>query len=350
MNNDNLNWKGMRRKDPSRPRPLADAVLRLIWQERRISRAEISRLANLSRSTVSEIINEILPMGVVAEIGEGPSRGGRPPIVLEFQDDACVILGVEMGAAHVVVALTDLRGRVLTWETREHSVRSDPQGTRELIEELCGICLATPDGHNRPLVGIGVAVASPVDPSDPDRLSEIVLPQWGGRLGLDELAKRHGVPLMVDNDANLGALAEHWWGVGRDADDIAYIKVATGIGSGHVIGGEIYRGATGVAGEIGHIAIDPQGKRCICGLRGCLVTLIGGQALVARVVELSAEFPDSKLAGKENSIAAIEDAALMGDPLALQVAQESAQHLGRAVAGLLNLLNPSLVILGSTLR
>ena len=81
---------------------------------------------------------------------------------------------------------------------------------------------------------------------------------------------------MVDNDANLGALAEHWWGVGRDADDIAYIKVATGIGSGHVIGGEIYRGATGVAGEIGHIAIDPQGKPCICGLRGCLVTLIGG--------------------------------------------------------------------------
>ena len=103
------------------------------------------------------------------------------------------------------------------------------------------------------------------------------MPAWEGVLGLDFLARDHGVPVMVDNDANLGALAEHWWGAGRDVDDLAYIKVATGVGSGHVIGGEIYRGATGVAGEIGHIAIDPHGKPCICGLRGCLVTMVGGR-------------------------------------------------------------------------
>jgi hypothetical protein len=126
MYNENLSWKGLRRTDPDRPRPLADAVLRLIWQKKRISRAEIAGVGGLSRSTVSEIVNEILPMGIVTEVGEGPSRGGRRPIVLEFQDDACVILGVEMGATHVVVALTDLRGRVLTWESRDHAVRTDP--------------------------------------------------------------------------------------------------------------------------------------------------------------------------------------------------------------------------------
>ncbi len=349
MNNDNLTWKGLRRTDPGRPRPLADAVLRLIWQQRRMSRAEIARHANLSRSTVSEIINEILPMGIVAEVGEGPSQGGRRPILLEFQDEACVILGIEMGAAHLVVALTDLRGRVLAWESREHPVRTDPHGTRRLIAALCRLCRNAPAGRARPLVGIGVAVPSPVDPTRPDRLSRIVLPEWDGRLGLDELAREHGVPLMVDNDANLGALAEHWWGAGRDVGDLAYIKVATGVGSGHVIGGEIYRGATGVAGEIGHIAIDPQGKPCVCGLRGCLATLIGGPALVARAAELGAEFPDSKLAGRANTIDEIEDAALAGDPLALRVAQEAATHLGRAVASLLNLLNPSMVILGGNL-
>lgn len=344
-----LNRKGLRRTDPDRPRPLADAVLRLIWKERRISRAEIARNARLSRSTVSEIVSEILPMGLVAESGEGPSRGGRRPIVLEFRDDACVILGVEMGATHVFVVLTDLRGRVLDWQTREHPVRDDPPGARTLIAELCRACLDAPAAAGRPLVGVGVAVPSPLHPSYPDRLSELVLPAWEGHLGLGDLANELGVPLMVDNDANMGALAEQWWGVGRGVQDIAYIKVATGIGSGHVIGGEIYRGATGVAGEIGHTAIDPHGKPCICGLRGCLVTMVGGRALLARAAELSGQYPDSPLAGNDNSIINIEDAALDGDPLALHVAQEAAAHLGVAIAGLLNLMNPSLVVLGGDL-
>lgn len=349
MYNENLSWKGLRRTDPDRPRPLADAVLRLIWQKRRISRAEIAGLAGLSRSTVSEIVSEILPMGIVAEVGEGQSRGGRRPIVLEFQDDACVILGVEMGATHVVVALTDLRGRVLASQSREHPVRDDPAGTRRLIADLCQACLAAPAAGVRPLVGIGVAVASPVDPSHPDNLSTIVLPAWNGQLGLQSLARHHDVPLMVDNDANLGALAEHWWGAGRGVDDLAYIKVAMGIGSGHVIGGEIYRGATGVAGEIGHLSIDAQGKPCICGLQGCLVTLVGSQALVARAAELAPGFPQSRLAGRAITIEDLENAALDGDPLALQVTQEAAAHLGRAVAGLLNIMNPSLVIIGGVL-
>ncbi len=349
MNNGNLHWKGLRRSGPDRPRPLADAVLRLIWQHRRVSRADIARLAGLSRSTVSEIVNEILPMGIVIECGEGPSQGGRRPIVLEFRDDACTILGVEMGAAHVTVALTDLRGRVLAHAAREHPVRNDPHGTRRLIETLCHECLASPAAAERPLVGVGVAVPCPLDPSHPGRLSEIVIPAWGGRLGLEDLSRRLAAPLMVDNDANLGALAEHWWGVGRGVDDLAYIKVATGIGSGHVIGGEIYRGATGTAGEIGHISIDPKGKRCICGLQGCLVTLAGSQALVERALELGADYPGSSLTGLAISVHDIENAALAGDPLALRVATEATEHLGRAVAGMMNLMNPSLVIVGGDL-
>lgn len=349
MNNGNLHWKGLRRTDPDRPRPLADAVLRLIWQQRQISRADIARLAGLSRSTVSEIVSEILPLGVVVEVGEGPSQGGRRPIVLEFRDDACVVLGVEMGATHVVVVMTDLRGRVLAWESRDHPVRVDPHGTRRLVEEICRRCLASPEAQGHPLVGMGVAVPSPLHPSQPDRLSEIVLPAWQGRLGFGELSERLGAPLMVDNDANLGALAEQWWGAGRGVDDLAYIKVATGIGSGHVIGGEIYRGATGTAGEIGHISIDPQGRRCICGLQGCLVTLVGAQALVERARELGSEFPSSPLAGRENTMRDLEDAALAGDLLALRVAKEAAEHLGRAVAGLMNLMNPRLVIVGGDL-
>ncbi len=349
MNNENLTWKGLRRTDPNRPRPLADSVLRLIWDEKQISRVEIARTAGLSRSTVSEIIKEILPMGLVAEMGEGPSRGGRRPIVLAFQDNSCVILGVEMGGAHVAVAMTNLRGKVLAWETGEHPVRSDPKGTRKLIAKLCRKCLASPEAKGRPLVGLGIAVPSPVDPAMAGHLSPVVMPAWEGELGLDDLSKKLGVPLLVDNDANLGALAEYWWGRGREIDNLAYIKVATGIGSGHIIGGEIYRGATGVAGEIGHLAIDPNGKPCICGLNGCLVTLAGGSALIERAQDLIPEYPHSLLVSKEITVAEIESSALLGDPLCLQVIREAAAHLGTAVAGLVNLMNPAAVILGGDL-
>jgi glucokinase-like ROK family protein len=338
--------KRARHSGAARRRRLSDSVLRRIWREREISRAEIARDAELSRSTVSEIVDGLLLTGLVAEVGTGPSRGGRRPIVLRFQDGACVILGVEMGATHIAVALTDLRGRVLAWQHRHHPVRTDPEGTRALMIELCQDALAEGRDETQALVGIGIAVPSPVDPSAPDHLSELVLPDWRGRGGLDVLSQRFGVPLLVDNDANLGALAEQWWGAGRGIDDFAYIKLATGVGSGHIIAGDIYRGANGTAGEIGHLAIDPLGAPCICGLRGCLATLIGAPALVARARDLLARDPDSMLADTELTISSIEDAALAGDLIALQVIIEAAENLGIAVADVLNLLNPARVILG----
>ncbi len=326
--------------------PLTNANLRLIWHERRISRADIARRTGLSRSTVSESVDALMPTGLIEEVGAGPSRGGRPPIVIEFRDDAFGILGVDMGAAHVSVVLTDLRGRVIAWEHRSHSVRTDPDGTRALIMDLCDRCLSTWSGGLERMVGIGIAVPCPVDPRHPELFSEVVLPEWGGVSGFSAISERYGLPLMVDNDANLGALAERWWGAGRAVDDFAYIKVATGVGSGHVIRGHIYRGATGVAGEIGHLAIDPNGDVCICGLRGCLGTIIGAAALVKRARALRDRFPQSALNGAALTVDAIEDAGLAGDPLALAVVREAAEHLGVAIAGLVNLMNPELVIIG----
>jgi predicted NBD/HSP70 family sugar kinase len=342
-----MDWtrKGERRADPARPRPLADSVLQLIWQQRRISRADIARQAGLSRSTVSEIVGELLPTGLVAEIGAGQSRGGRRPIVLEFQDDAYVVLGVEMGANHVCVALTDLRGRILNWVCRPHPVRDDPRGARGLITELCVQSLDPAVTGGIPLAGIGVAAPSPVHPSDPHQLDKIVMPAWGGDLGLDALASSFGVPLMVDNDANLGALAERWWGAGREVDNFVYIKLSTGIGAGYVFDGQIYRGATGVAGEIGHVAIDPRGKTCVCGLRGCLATMVGAEALLQRAAELAADQPEHPANGPF-TMADLLQAALADDPLALTVVREAAESLGVAVAGLLNVVNPSLVVIG----
>jgi predicted NBD/HSP70 family sugar kinase len=330
-------------------RPSAGGVLELIWRERRISRAEIARRTGLSRSTVSEIVEDLLKTGLVSEIGDGPSEGGRRPVVLQFQDDAYGILGIDVGAAHVAAALIDLRGQVLAWEYRPHPVRSDPQGTQSIMLELSEACLKRWKLGTERLAGVGVAVPSPVDPRYPDRVSDVVMPDWQGVAVGAPLRERFRVPVFVDNDANLGALAERWWGAGRDVDDFAYVKVATGVGAGLIIGKQIYRGATGVAGEIGHLSIDPKGEPCVCGLRGCVATRLGSLALIARATALREEHPQTVLAGKELTITAIEDAALAGDALALQVVDEAAEYLGIAIAGMLNLINPGRVIVGGGL-
>ena len=330
-------------------RPSAGGVLELIWRERRISRAEIARRTGLSRSTVSEIVEGLLATRLIAEVGDGPSEGGRRPVVLQFQDDAYGILGIDVGAAHVAAALIDLRGQVLAWEYRSHPVRSDPRGTVSLMLELSEACLKRWKLGTDRLAGIGVAVPSPVNPGDPDRVSDVVMPDWKGQSVGGALRERFGVPVFVDNDANLGALAERWWGAGREVDDFVYVKVATGVGAGLIIRKEIYRGANGVAGEIGHLAIDPRGEPCVCGLRGCLATRVGSRALIARATALRDEYPDSVLSGSEVTITAIEDAALAGDPLALHVVDEAAEYLGIAVASMLNLVNPGRVIIGGGL-
>lgn len=314
-----------------------------------MSRAEIARHIGRSRSTISDVVARLIATGLVREVGSGESRGGRRPILIGFQDDAGIILGVDLGATHVSVILTDLRGSALAWRNRSYPVRSDPGGAGKLALELCRDCIDEWNGDAGRLLGIGVAVPSPVDPDAPDRVLERIHPAWRRRAILDRLDAAFGVPVFVENDANLGAVAEHSWGKAVGVDDFLYLKVATGVGAGLMIGGEIYRGSTGVAGEVGHIVVDPTGPECVCGGRGCLATFVGTQALVRRTEELLGGSVPSVLAGTELDIKTIEDAALADDPVALRVIDEAARHLGVAVAGVVNLLNPGSVVVGGSL-
>ena len=335
--------------DPQITLSLKDSILRLIWREHKISRAEISRLMNLSRSTVTEIIRELLHTGFVAEVGIGESNGGRKPILLEFQDDAKVILGIDIGATHISVALTNLRGKLLLWKEKKFAVREDPDGTLQLIEELCSECLSTFKLESSMLLSIGVSVPSPVDPIRPEYLSETIIPAWHGKSGLEKLREKYGVPVYLDNDANLGALAEHWWGVGKNVNDLIFVKISNGIGAGYIMGGKLYRGSKGIAGEMSHMPIDPNGRLCGCGLRGCLATVVSAWALQERVKTLANLYPNSSLLNSNLSIIDIEDAALAGDPLAVQVVLEAANYLTIAVTSLVNLMNPDMIIIGGSL-
>lgn len=328
---------------------LKDSVLRLIWREHQISRAEISRHLGLSRSTVTEIVKELLKAGLVAEVGIGKSSGGRKPIVLQFQDDAKVILGIDIGATHVSVAMTNLRGKLLFWKEKDFSVREDVEGTYKLINELCNESLSSRNLNYDKLLSIGVAVPSPVDPIRPEYLAETIIPAWHGKSGLERLREKYNVPVYLDNDANLGALAEHWWGAGKNVNDLIYIKISSGIGAGFVFDGKLYRGSKGIAGELSHMPIDPNGRLCGCGLRGCLATVLSAWALKERVKALSILHPDSSLVNCEAGITDIENAALNFDPLAIQIVSEATSYLTSAITSLVNLMNPELIVIGGSL-
>jgi predicted NBD/HSP70 family sugar kinase len=261
-------------------------------------------------------------------------------VLVGFCDDACALIGVEIGASHVSAVLTDLRGHVRAFRETRHAVRDDPEGTMERARSLIDECLTAERVSRKRVAGIGVAVPSPVHPQRPGKLSPLILPAWRDHDVQREIADAFGLPVLVDNDANLGALAERFWGAGSGGEDLAFIKVATGIGSGHIINGVLYRGSGGTAGEIGHIAIDPNGPKCVCGLRGCLATLIGAEALLERARKL---WGRSK---KSPTVADVVAGAKAGDPVARQLVDEVGTHLGIAVAGLLNLLNPAVVVLG----
>lgn len=325
---------------------LTDAVFRLIWREGAISRAEIARRLKLSRSTVTEIVRKLLDSPLVAEGGRGVSSGGRRPIVLEFKYDAFIIAGIDIGATHVSVLLTNLKGDQLAFLEERHGVRPDPEGTIDLAIRLVEECLAESGSQASALLAMGVGIASPVDPNDPVSLPQMVMPAWQGRNAFSKLGQSFGVPIYIDNDANLGALAEQWWGVGCTYDNFVFIKAGYGIGAGFMLDGHIYRGYNGFSGEIGHIPLDPAGPLCKCGLRGCLVTLIGGRALEKAARERLPRYPDSLLNASNITYRNILQAAHNGDTLSRSIVQESARHLGQALAAFINVLNPALIILG----
>ncbi len=335
------------RTNGRRASTLVDDVFRLLWRKRRMSRADIARKLSLSRSTASKIVDNLLETKLIAEIGTAKSSGGRKPILLEFQDDARGILGVDLGASHITVVLTDMRGKVMALLERDHPVRMDPDGSRSIVMEMCDSLLAAQKSPKNWLLSVGVAVPSPVDPLQPRHLSEVVIPAWQGRSGIEQLESHFRVPVFLDNDANLGALAEFWWGAGRNKQNFIYIKISTGIGAGYVLNGEIYRGAKGVAGEFGHLSLDPEGELCVCGLRGCLATKATIPAMIKRTKSLLKEFPSSAMIRSEITQQSIADAAINGDPLAERVIKEVAGSLGTAIVGWLNLMNPELVVVGS---
>lgn len=312
-----------------------ERVVRAVRMAGSLTQAEIARTTGLSAATVSNIVRELKDGGTVEVTPT--SAGGRRARSVALSGDAGIVVGVDFGHAHLRVAVGNLAHQVLAEETEPLDVDASASQGMDRAEHLVGRLITASGIDPAKVVGVGLGVPGPIDVATGTLGSTAILPGWAGTNPRDDLAARLGVPVYVDNDANLGALGELVWGSGRGVADLAYIKVSSGVGAGLVISGQIYRGPGGTAGEIGHITLDESGPVCRCGNRGCLETFTAARYVLPLLH--SSHGPDLTM---ERMVTL----ARQGDPGCRRVVADVGRHVGSGVANLCNLLNPSRVVLG----
>jgi predicted NBD/HSP70 family sugar kinase/biotin operon repressor len=307
------------------------------------SRADLARGSGLSRTTVSSLVNELLGSGVVVETEDRgtPYKGGsgRPPLLVTLAIRPGDVAGVDIGHGHVRVAVSDRSASILAEvETRTDA---DPHGNATL-DIAADLVRAVADEAGVPaaeLLTIGLCVPAPIDRRSA-RVDQAVLPGWQQLAPANELAERLGVPVVVDNDANLGAMAEHQHGAGRGVADLLYVKLASGVGAGLVLGGRLHRGTAGLAGEVGHVLAREDGAVCRCGSRGCLETEVSTRRLLDLL---------RPAYGDELDLEGLLRLDAGGEAAVRRVLEDAGHTVGRVLAGLCTTLNPARIVVGGSL-
>ncbi|WP_028636145.1 ROK family transcriptional regulator [Nocardioides sp. URHA0032] len=319
------------------------AITALLAVEGPMSRANLVRGSGLSRTTVSSLVGELIAAGHVVETSDRgrPHKGGsgRPPLLVALVSPGGGVAGVDIGHRHVRVAVADRRGVVLTEQSEAVDVDEDgvaalDRAARMVRQGLQAVGLPASD-----LAAAGMCVPAPLDRRSA-RVRTGILPGWREISPAEELHRRLGVPVFADNDANLGALAELGHGAARGASDVVYVKVASGLGAGIVLGGRLHRGASGIAGELGHVQVGEDGQVCRCGNRGCLETLVSAPRLLALLQPAYDE---------ELSVERVLELEQSGDAGVRRVLSDGGRAVGRALADLCNSLNPEVVVVGGSL-
>jgi predicted NBD/HSP70 family sugar kinase len=315
-----------------------ERVLRAVRMAGSLTQAEIARSTGLSAATVSNIVRELSEAGTV--VVTPTSSGGRRARSVSLSADAGIVVGVDFGHSHLRVAIGNLAHRVLAEESEPLDVDASADQGFGRTEQLVARLLEQTGFPAEKVIGVGLGVPGPIDVETGALGSTAILPGWTGIAPAQELSRRLGMPVRVDNDANLGALGELVWGAGRGLSDLAYIKVSSGVGAGLVIAGQIYRGPGGTAGEIGHITLDEAGPVCRCGNRGCLETFVGARHILGLLQQAH---------GADLTMPKVVQLAQRGDLGCRRVIADVGRQIGTGVANLCNLLNPRRVILGGDL-
>lgn len=305
------------------------------------TRAELAQLSSLARSTVTARVDALLASGLLAPVGEAASTGGRPPTRFALNRDNRVVLAIDLGASHASVAVTDLAGRILKEQTVDSDIADGPDTVLDLVTKIGLKLLESIDRPVRDVAGVGIGVPGPVEHATGRPANPPIMPGWHDFDIPAQLGKTFDGPVLVDNDVNLMALGEFvtsW----QSSQHLLLVKVATGIGAGVIADGRLMRGALGSAGDLGHVQVAgaPDDIVCRCGNVGCLEAVAAGPAIAAKLSALGLDVDGSQ---------GIVDAVAAGDIAALQAVREAGRDLGTVLATCVNLLNPSVIVIGGKL-
>ncbi|GAT87979.1 glucokinase [Paenarthrobacter nicotinovorans] len=303
------------------------------------TRAELALTTGLARSTVASRIDALINSGLVGPAGEASSSGGRPPSRFAFNPAARVVLAVDVGATHVIVAVTDLGGSILAERRLGQEVADGPEVVLGRVVSAGRELLAEAGREPGDLAGIGIGLPGPVEHDTGRPVKPPIMPGWDGFDVVTYVQRSLPVPVLVDNDVNIMALGERtaYW---PDDDNFLFIKVATGIGAGIISSGELQRGANGTAGDLGHVRV-PRGDDilCRCGNYGCLEALASGPAVAHQLQTQGLEATNGadvlRLVGE-------------GNLQAIQALRQAGRDVGDVLATVVNLLNPSMIIIGGS--
>jgi predicted NBD/HSP70 family sugar kinase len=323
-------------------------VLNLVYSRRQISRSNLAHELKLVPSYVSLLVRELLTRGSVCEIGAAPSSGGRPGKLLQINPELAHLIGIDIGTVNCRIAVTDFLGNILAFKRFRSEAQEGP-------EHVLGVIHKEIEAYRREfpkITAMGIAQSGFIEHVTGTVLFWPKVRGWRDVPLKALLEREHGIPTMVEDSTRAMAVAEQAFGQGRGLANFVHVMVGTGIGSTIFVDGKLYIGSTGLAGELGHTTIDENGKLCSCGNRGCLELYSSGWALINRVRSGLADGVTSSLSKtveehpEQLSVEMIVEAAKSGDRLSETVLSEAGTHLGTALAGLVNLLNPEKIILG----
>lgn len=303
------------------------------------TRSELAEMTGLARSTVAARVNSLIRAGLVTPVAAAASTGGRPSRQFAFDPTNYAVLGVDVGATHIHIAVTDLSGTILADDSVQMPVADGPERVLGWVIES-GTKLFEPFQKSHTLKGIGVGLPGPVEHSTGRPVDPPIMPGWDRYDVRAKLTGAFGIPALVDNDVNVMGLGEHH-GHWSDVEDLLFIKVATGIGAGVIVGGSVHRGAQGIAGDLGHIWVpEADGVPCRCGSIGCLEAIAAGPAIATRLRERGLDV---------TTTADVVAAVLGGEIEAVREVREAGRIIGRVLTTCVSLINPAVIALGGTL-
>jgi glucokinase-like ROK family protein len=318
-------------------------VLETIKNNFPLSRSQISEMTGLNKGTVSSLVNELIAEDLVYEVGPGQSNGGRRPVMLLFNKVAGYAIGVDLGVNYILTVLTNLRGEIV----KEH-MTSLNQTSFAFIFNTLKQSIQTMIDHTPPspygIVGIGIGIPGIID----DKGTILFAPnlKWENIDLKSMIANEFPFPVAIDNEANSGALGEKLFGVGKDASNLVYVSAGIGIGTGIIIDNELYKGSSGFSGEMGHLTIEVNGKKCSCGNRGCWEMYASENALLEQAKSLSIH---SDRADKPLDIESLVKMADDGHVEVIHLFNTIGEYLGIGLTNIINTLNPELIIIGNRL-